>query len=178
MVTVSSVFRFSVFPSTYIVGKKWMQDKNKEKNRFQPLQFAKTFVCFLFTKFPFCGMVFFKIFVEKWRISIWISLIISLKATCRIYILYGIGEKYRCGKKRIRCKQLLTPESKEVIANREKHFLQKVTPMIAADLIVLSTQYETVICEGDIDYAAIIPIAEHFIYLHNCGILWIKKFCV
>jgi len=42
-----------------------MQDKNKEKNRFQPLQFAKTFVCFLFTKFPFCGMVFFKIFVEK-----------------------------------------------------------------------------------------------------------------
>lgn len=50
--------------------------------------------------------------------------------------------------------------------------------MIAADLIVLSTQYETVICEGDIDYAAIIPIAEHFIYLHNCGILWIKKFCV
>ena len=58
---------------------------------------------------------------------------------------------------------------KEVISNREKHFLREVTPMIVADLIALSAQYEAVICEGDIDYAAIIPVAEHFIYLNNCG---------
>ena len=58
---------------------------------------------------------------------------------------------------------------KEVISSREKHFLQEVTPMIAADLIALSSQYEAVICEGDIDYAAIIPVAEHFVYLNNCG---------
>lgn len=58
---------------------------------------------------------------------------------------------------------------KDVISNREKHFLQEVTPMIIADLIALSRQYEAVICEGDIDYVAIIPAAEHFIYLNNCG---------
>ncbi|MDE6763350.1 MAG: hypothetical protein K2J73_06700 [Oscillospiraceae bacterium] len=57
----------------------------------------------------------------------------------------------------------------EVIKDREKHFLQEVTPMIVADLIALSAHYDTVICEGDIDYEAIIPIAEHFVYLNNCG---------
>ena len=58
---------------------------------------------------------------------------------------------------------------KEVISYREEHFLQEVTPMIVADLIAISSQYETVICEGDIDYTAIIPIAEHFVYLNNRG---------
>ena len=58
---------------------------------------------------------------------------------------------------------------KEVIKDREKHFLSEVTPMIIADLIALSSQYETVICEGDIDYITIIPIAQHFVYLNNCG---------
>lgn len=47
--------------------------------------------------------------------------------------------------------------------------MQEVTPMIVADLIALSVHYDTVICEGDIDYEVIIPIAEHFVYLNNCG---------
>lgn len=58
---------------------------------------------------------------------------------------------------------------KEVIEDREKHFLSEVTPMIVADLIALSSQYKTVICEGDIDYMTIIPVAQHFVYLNNCG---------
>lgn len=58
---------------------------------------------------------------------------------------------------------------KEVISDREEHFLREVTPMIIADLIGLSSRYEAVICEGDIDYLVIIPIAEHFVYLNNCG---------
>lgn len=58
---------------------------------------------------------------------------------------------------------------KEVIRDREEHFLREVTPMIIADLIGLSSRYEAVICEGDIDCLAIIPIAEHFVYLNNCG---------
>lgn len=41
--------------------------------------------------------------------------------------------------------------------------------MNIADLIAVCHQYETVICEGDIDYAAIIPISDHYIYLNNCG---------
>lgn len=57
----------------------------------------------------------------------------------------------------------------EVIEDREKHFLSEVTPMIVADLIALSSQYKTVICEGDIDYMTIIPVAQHFVYLNNCG---------
>lgn len=58
---------------------------------------------------------------------------------------------------------------KEVISYREEHFLREVTPMIVADLIALSDSYEIIICEGDIDYTAIIPVAEHFVYLNNCG---------
>lgn len=58
---------------------------------------------------------------------------------------------------------------KEVISDREHRFLHEVTPMIVADLIAVSSQYKTVICEGDIDYEAIIPIAEHFVYLNNRG---------
>lgn len=58
---------------------------------------------------------------------------------------------------------------KEVIKYREEHFLREVTPMIVADLIALSARHETVICEGDIDYAAIISVAEHFVYLNNRG---------
>lgn len=58
---------------------------------------------------------------------------------------------------------------KEVISDREHRFLHDVTPMIVADLIAVSSQYETVICEGDIDYGAIIPVAEHFVYLNNRG---------
>lgn len=58
---------------------------------------------------------------------------------------------------------------KEVISDREHRFLHEVTPMIVADLITVSSQYKTVICEGDIDYEAIIPVAEHFVYLNNRG---------
>ncbi len=58
---------------------------------------------------------------------------------------------------------------KEVISDREHHFLHDVTPMIVADLIAVSSQYETVICEGDIDYEAVISVAENFVYLNNRG---------
>lgn len=58
---------------------------------------------------------------------------------------------------------------KEVISDREHRFLHEVTPMIVADLIAVSSKYDTVICEGDIDYEAVIPIAEHFVYLNNRG---------
>lgn len=58
---------------------------------------------------------------------------------------------------------------KEVIAEREKSFLEEVTPMIVAELIALAPQHEVIICEGDIDYAAIMRVASHAVYLRNCG---------
>lgn len=57
----------------------------------------------------------------------------------------------------------------EVIWECEKHFVEEMTPMIIADLIALSTQYDTIICEGDIDYRAVVPFASHVVYLCNCG---------
>lgn len=57
----------------------------------------------------------------------------------------------------------------EVIAFREKHVQEEVTPMLVLDLIALAAKHPVVICEGDIDYKAIIPIASHSVYLHNCG---------
>lgn len=58
---------------------------------------------------------------------------------------------------------------KEVISEREEHFLQEMTPMIIADLLALSSQHKVIICEGDIDYKAVIPVASHAIYLCNYG---------
>ena len=57
----------------------------------------------------------------------------------------------------------------EVIGEREKHFVVEMTPMIIADLIALSSQYETIICEGDIDYHAVVLFASHIVHLRNCG---------
>lgn len=57
----------------------------------------------------------------------------------------------------------------EVIAEREKHFLREMTPMMVAELLALAAQHEVVLCEGDIDYASIAPIASHMLFLWNCG---------
>ena len=57
----------------------------------------------------------------------------------------------------------------EVIAERETHFVEEMTPMIVADLIALSPQHRVVICEGDIDYEAVAPIASHMVHLRNGG---------
>lgn len=58
---------------------------------------------------------------------------------------------------------------KEVIFEREKHFVSEMTPMIIADLIALSAQHNIIICEGDIDYSAVAPIAVNAVHLQNCG---------
>lgn len=66
---------------------------------------------------------------------------------------------------------------KEVIADREKHFLQEITPMIIVDLVALSRKHKVIICEGDIDYCAVSPIAAHTVHLRNCGTKfdWFKR---
>ena len=56
---------------------------------------------------------------------------------------------------------------KEVIAEREKHFLAEVTPMMIAELIQLAALHPVIICEGDIDYIAIATIATNMVYLSN-----------
>ncbi len=58
---------------------------------------------------------------------------------------------------------------KEVIGEREGHFIREVTPMIIAELMELSRQYEVIICEGDIDYETVMPVASHVVHLQNCG---------
>lgn len=56
---------------------------------------------------------------------------------------------------------------KEVIADREKHFVEEMTPMIIAELIQLSAVHKIIICEGDIDYSAVAPVATHIVHLCN-----------
>lgn len=56
---------------------------------------------------------------------------------------------------------------KDVIADREKHFVEEMTPMMIAELIQLSALHKVIICEGDIDYRAIAPIAAHAVHLCN-----------
>lgn len=55
----------------------------------------------------------------------------------------------------------------EVIAEREKHFLEEMTPMMIVELIQLSALHDVIICEGDIDYRAVAPIATHAVHLCN-----------
>lgn len=56
---------------------------------------------------------------------------------------------------------------KEVIAERETHFVAEMTPMMVAELIQLSSLHKVIICEGDIDYCAIAPVATHAVHLCN-----------
>ena len=56
---------------------------------------------------------------------------------------------------------------KEVIAEREKHLVEEMTPMMIAELIQLSALHKVIICEGDIDYCAVAPIAAHAVHLCN-----------
>ena len=58
---------------------------------------------------------------------------------------------------------------KKVIAEREKHFVEEMTPMMIVELIKLSALYNVITCEGDIDYKTIAPIATHAVHLCNCG---------
>ncbi len=51
----------------------------------------------------------------------------------------------------------------------ETAIVREFTPMIVADLIELSALHETVICEGDIDIDAVIPIASHVVTISNYG---------
>lgn len=57
----------------------------------------------------------------------------------------------------------------EIISERECHFVAEMTPMIIVELMILASKYEVVICEGDIDYATVAPVAEHCIHLNNRG---------
>ena len=56
---------------------------------------------------------------------------------------------------------------KEVIAEREVHFVAEMTPMMVAELIQLSSLHKVIICEGDIDYSAIAPVATNAVHLCN-----------
>lgn len=66
---------------------------------------------------------------------------------------------------------------KEVIEEREKHFVAEMTPMMVAELIQLSALHKVIICEGDIDYRAVAPIATHTVHLCNqsTSFDWFKR---
>ena len=49
----------------------------------------------------------------------------------------------------------------------EKHFVEEMTPMMIAELIQLSTLHKVIICEGDIDYYAVAPVATNIVHLTN-----------
>lgn len=66
---------------------------------------------------------------------------------------------------------------KKVIEEREKHFVAEMTPMMIAELIQLSALHKVIICEGDIDYRAVAPIATHTVHLCNqsTSFDWFKR---
>lgn len=51
----------------------------------------------------------------------------------------------------------------------EADIVREFTPMVVVDLIQLASRYEGVICEGDIDIDAIVPIATHVVTISNYG---------
>lgn len=56
-----------------------------------------------------------------------------------------------------------------VISDRERHWLHEFTPMVIMDLILLAPAHDVIICEGDIEYDTIIPVASHTVHLSNRG---------
>lgn len=59
-------------------------------------------------------------------------------------------------------------EKKDALA-WESAIVKEMTPMIVADLIRLSSQVDSIICEGDIDIDAVIPVVTHAVTLSNHG---------
>ncbi|MDR2686160.1 MAG: hypothetical protein LBB75_00270 [Oscillospiraceae bacterium] len=57
----------------------------------------------------------------------------------------------------------------EVIRERERHWLREFTPMVIVDLMLLAATHGVILCEGDIDYEAVIPLASHMVHLSNRG---------
>jgi len=57
----------------------------------------------------------------------------------------------------------------EIINEREKHWLCEFTPMAMIDLVLLASSHKIILCEGDIDYEAVIPLASHIVHLSNRG---------
>lgn len=51
----------------------------------------------------------------------------------------------------------------------EKDIVREFTPMVIADLLVLSQQHKHVLCEGDIDIDQIAPIMTHAVTISNYG---------
>ena len=58
---------------------------------------------------------------------------------------------------------------KEVVADREKHILEELTPFVVAELLPHAAQNRLVICEGDLDYDTVMKFATRAVYLRNCG---------
>ena len=50
---------------------------------------------------------------------------------------------------------------------REREAVRDFTPMVIADLIVLCSQHERVICENDIDIGSIVQITTHAVMISN-----------
>lgn len=51
----------------------------------------------------------------------------------------------------------------------ESAIVREMTPMIVADLIGLSVQYEGIICEGDIDIDTVMPVVTNAVIISNHG---------
>ena len=51
----------------------------------------------------------------------------------------------------------------------EADIVREFTPMVIADLVQLAVKYDGVICEGDIDIDAVVPIATHTVTISNYG---------
>ena len=58
---------------------------------------------------------------------------------------------------------------REVISEREKNWLRECTPMVIVDLMLLAGSHDVILCEGDIDFEAVIPLAAHMVHLSNHG---------
>lgn len=53
--------------------------------------------------------------------------------------------------------------------NWETDIVREFTPMVVADLLVLSARHPRVICEGDLDIAQMLAVAAHAVLLSNHG---------
>ena len=57
----------------------------------------------------------------------------------------------------------------EKYSDWEHHVVAEMTPMILSELVILGAQHQVVLCEGDIDYAAVMELDVHAVHLHQCG---------
>ena len=57
-------------------------------------------------------------------------------------------------------------------------FTAEMMPLMLSELVILAAQHRVILCEGELDYAAVVPLSANTVHLRRCGNApdWVRDF--